>query len=620
MCGIAGFVGDYDRDLLKRMNRTMTHRGPDDEGYFVERGVGLAMRRLSIIDVKSGQQPISNEDKTVWTVFNGEIYNFQELRDTLTQKGHRFKTDHSDTETIVHAYEEYGVDFAKQLNGMFAIAIWDMRQRRLLLYRDRMGEKPLYYWQTKHDFFFCSEIKGLLTLPFFKKVLNERALFYYLGFKNAPRQHCFFQGIESLAPGELLIFQNGMIQKSFYWEIDASETLNIDENEAVHEIRSILKDSVRYRMISDVPLGAYLSGGVDSSAVVGHMSAIRKSPVETFSLTYSDNLPNKEQDQLWAFRMSKKFSTKHREYCMNGEEFANDLEAIIQSFDQPFGGTISTYFLTKLIQKRVKVAVSGDGADELFGSYKAHRLAYPMMYLNQLVRRGVNPRTLTAKQKAQLVPFDQDIDFLLRIQGAEPYQWHANLGAYSDEEKKRVLAQEVVKKIKGESTQDYYRQAYARAKSTDVLNQVLQVECQNLLPDQVLSFVDHLSMAHSVEVRPPFLDHRLVEFVFRLPGWMKINQGMTKYILKKAVGDLLPQELIDRPKEGFILPYHFWMQKYMYDKIKNVLGPSQLKKHGCFDLGYVANLLSSYKRGSLEHSNRIYLLFMFQIWWNKYFQ
>lgn len=619
MCGIAGFAGKkYPLQVLRRMNQTLVHRGPDEDGFYIGEDIGLAMRRLSIIDVHSGHQPIANEDETVRTVFNGEIYNFRELREDLLAAGHRFRTHHSDTEVIVHAFEEYGDDFVKRLNGMFAIAIWDSRRHRLLLYRDRIGEKPLYFWLHNQQLFFSSEIKALLALPFFKRKVNDPALFYYLSLKHAPREFSFFQGIEQVNPGEKIVFENGRLTRSLYWEIDSTQTLRITENEAAEEIYRLLKDSVRYRMVSDVALGAYLSGGVDSSSVVGLMSRLVKQPIETFSLTYRDDLPHKAQDELWAARMSEKFNTRHRIYRMRASEFQDDFESVLNAFDEPFGGTISTYFLSKLIKRHVKVAISGDGADELFGSYKAHRLAYPMEALKQLIQAGKDPLSLTVKDRQKLRPFHAEVPYLMQIFGHHPSAWHSKLAVYSDEEKKKLFSSAMNRSLKDLSLCDYYEKAYLRCKSIDPLNQVLQMECQNLLPDQVLAFVDRLSMAHSVEVRPPFLDHRLIEFAFRLPGPLKIKNGVTKYILKKAVGKLLPKELLNRPKEGFILPYHFWMQKYMYAKIRSLLSPKALREHGYFNPRYVSRLLDDYRGGDLTQSNKIYLLLMFQIWWKKY--
>lgn len=619
MCGIVGFTGSFEEKHLKSMNRALTHRGPDEEGYYHRPGIGLAMRRLSIIDVESGHQPIANEDRTVWTVFNGEIYNFQELRRDLKKAGHRFCTDHSDTEVIVHAYEEYGENFVERLNGMFAIAVWDERKQKLLLYRDRLGEKPLYFWRKGSNLFFASEIKSILQLPFFSKQLNEEALYYYLSLKHTPRHLSFFKGIESVSPGEYVSFQKGLFKRLFYWEIDASRTLKISEQDAVAEIRKLLKSSVRYRMISDVPLGAYLSGGVDSSAVVGLMSRIRKSPIETFSLTYQDTLDHKERDRESAFEMAQRFHTNHREYRMGHEEFEEDLEKIIHAFDEPFGGTISTFYLSKLIRKHVKVAVSGDGADELFGSYKVHRLAYPMDWLRRYRQAGKNMQKLTSSELKKLVPFQDQLAFLLSIEEREPWQWHSKLAVFNENEKRSLFSAKQKKKFAAFSIRDYFKKIYQRTTGDDPLNRVLQVECQNLLPDHVLAFVDRLSMAHSVEVRPPFLDHRLVEFAFRLPGSMKIRGTENKYILKKAVRGILPAHIIRRPKEGFILPYHYWMKTYMGAKIKSILSERNLKQHGLFDPVYVSNLVSQFNQGGLGEANKVYLLMMFQLWWQRTF-
>jgi len=618
MCGISGFTGGHDLRLLKKMNRTLTHRGPDDEGYYLKQGIGLAMRRLSIIDVECGQQPMANEDGTVWTVFNGEIYNFKELRRELEKKGHEFRTDHSDTETIVHAYEEYGPAFVNHLNGMFAIAVWDERKRKLLLYRDRLGEKPLYYWMDRGQIYFASEIKALLALPFFAKRMNPTALFYYLSLKHAPRSDSFFEGIQSLGPGEYLIFQKGRLRKSVYWEINTSPVLKISEEDAIDQLLKLLKDSTRMRMVSDVPLGAYLSGGVDSSTVVGLMSRIRRKPMETFALTYHDDLSHKMQDEYWAQKMANKFHTRHRIHRMQFAEFEQELDGILQSFDEPFGGTLSTYFLSKLIKKHVTVAVSGDGADELFGSYRVHRLAYPLHYLGRFKRQGKDLRALSSADLRQLWPYAENLDQLESLVEDHPYAWHAKLGVFQDREKKDLFSTALKRKTKQLSMRRYYKKAYQRVRSEDVLNQVLQVECQNLLPDQVLNFVDRLSMAHSIEVRPPFLDHRLVEFASRLPGHYKIRPGHTKYILKRAAERLLPRKLIDRPKEGFVLPYLFWMRKYMYAKISLTLRPSEIKRHGLFQPSAVERMLRAYRSGDDSISNKIYLLYIFQRWWKQH--
>jgi asparagine synthase (glutamine-hydrolysing) len=503
---------------------------------------------------------------------------------------------------------------------MFAIAVWDDVRKKLFLYRDRLGEKPLYYYQRGNDVFFASEIKAILTLPFFRRQMNEEALFYYLSLKHTPRQACFFKGIQVLAPGAYIAFDRQGLKEKQYWQIDSSRELKIDEHDATAEIMRLLKSSVKYRMISDVPYGAYLSGGLDSSTVVALMSRLVKEPVRTFSLTYADSLENKERDQYWAFRMAQKFHTDHREYQMGFQEFFGDLNKIVNAFDEPFGGTISTFFLSKLIRRHVKVAISGDGADELFGSYKAHRLAYPIFFLNKFVAMGYDPMRLSRKRRSFLQPFDQDIPFLLKIKAKYPWQWHSKLTVYSDSEKRLLFNDQMQRKTTSFRIEDYYRKIYQQAKSDDPLNNVLHVECAHLLPDQILTFVDRLSMAHSVEVRPPFLDHSLVEFVFKLPGALKIKMGETKYILKKTAEGILPSKLIYRSKEGFILPYHFWMNHYMNKQIRFFLNKKNLRKHGFFNEAYVDQLVNSFQTEGLNGTNKVLLLLMFQIWWDKYFE
>ncbi|MCX8083992.1 MAG: asparagine synthase (glutamine-hydrolyzing) [Calditerrivibrio sp.] len=617
MCGICGFTGKSDLETLKQITDLVSHRGPDDDGYYTDNFINLGVRRLSILDLQSGKQPIHNEDKSLWTVFNGEIYNFQALRQELVEKGHKFYTNHSDTELIVHLFEEYGESFPHKINGMFAIALWDKSLKRLYLIRDRMGVKPLFYCLIGENLIFGSEIKALLAHPHYKKEPNYEALYHYFTFKNIPAPFTAFKDIWSLLPGEMLVWQNGMIEKKRWWRIKFNENYSITELDATKGIIRLLEDATRLRMICDVPFGAYLSGGVDSSTVVALMTRFSDKPIKTFSLGYEDELKNKEADLNYARKVSETFKTEHYEYIMSYRELVNDIENVIYAFDQPFSGTISTYFLTKLISRHVKVALSGDGADELFGSYLSHRLAQPMQrYKEARIRGNVDE----ADKAGFFAPCD--VNFLKELyeksQG-DDVLWRYYLYLFSDEEKNYLISDNFKSNIGSISTLSLLKNSFKVLTAKDALNKILEFEWNTQLPDQVLAFVDFLSMAHSVEIRSPFLDYRLVEFVATIPGEMKIKNGNVKDILKKAVEPLLPHGITKRPKEGFVLPIFDWMVDKLRDYTKDILSYNRLKKHDLLNVNYINELLNQYHSGNKAFAGRVWNLMMFQVWWERYF-
>ena len=404
MCGIVGFTGNPDRELLRIMADAILHRGPDDDGYYLDDVISVGMRRLSIVDLKTGKQPVLNEDGTIVVVFNGEIYNHQELRRDLIETGHTFRSHHSDTEVIVHAYEEYGDGWAEKVNGMFGVAIWDARLARLLLYRDRLGKKPLYYARIGNRLFFGSEIKAVMKHPAVPHNLNYRALFHYFGMKNISAPNTAFAAINQLLPGQFLEWRADRFLTRFYWKPNFRSDLEITESDAAEKIVELLDDAVRLRMNCDVPYGAYLSGGVDSSAVVTFMKRHQVGPIKTFCLGYDDNVTGqfvgKQDDVLYARQMAAKLGTDHHEFIINHRMFSEMMPEVIASFDEPFSGTISTFFLSVHMKKYVKVAISGDGADELFGSYLAPRLAFPIeRYLTLKAEGKVSLSDMTPGRK-----------------------------------------------------------------------------------------------------------------------------------------------------------------------------------------------------------------------------
>ncbi len=597
------------------MVEVIHHRGPDDSGFWEGEGVSLGMRRLSIIDLAGGHQPMFNENGTVACVFNGEIYNYVELQKTLVAQGHRFRSDHSDTEAIVHLYEQHGLDFLKHLNGMFAIALWDSNRRRLVLARDRVGIKPLYFSRVPGGIVFGSEIKALLRHGEVSRDPNFESLYHYLSLKNVPCPATAYASVGQLRPGEYAVWHNDSFERAIWWRVEFAEKQAMSEDEASVGIRSLLEDSIRLQMRSDVPFGAYLSGGIDSSSVVALMSRLSDVKVKTFSLTYSADIGHKAEDQRFARMVAEQYSTDHHEYLLSADEAADSIEPVLHAFDEPFSGVTSTYFLTKLISKHVKVALSGDGADELFGSYLAHRLAQPLEVRRRLNQDAQKPSEADVEN---LKPFEQRLDYLDQLLAIEDEaSRRLSLHLWDDAGKSKLVTDRFRALARCVTTRDLVANVFQTARTTDALNRALYYDFETLLPDQVLPFVDRLSMAHSVEVRPPFLDHRLVEFAATIPGHMKIRGGREKHILKEAVRGLLPDEILTRKKEGFVLPVDKWLLGELRPRVEAALSPGRLRTHGLLVPDTVSRLLADHFSSKANHGPRIWNLLMFQTWWEK---
>lgn len=614
MCGICGWVGDGTLDALNTMTERLTHRGPDGKGHWLSKGVALGMRRLAIVDVEGGQQPVFNEDQSLAVVFNGEIYNHRALRAELERAGHRFRSHHSDSEVLVHAYEEWGEDFLHRLQGMFALALWDVKAERLFLARDRVGIKPLFFTRVGGRLLFASEIKALLADPAVARAPDYQALYHYFSFKNVPAPRSAFAGIEQLRPGECVNYVKGQLTRRIWWRPDFSPLEAIDEKTAAAELRRLLEAAVHSHMQADVPFGAYLSGGLDSSAVVALMARTSASPIQTFSLVYADDFSGKTADRDWAREVARLYGTEHHECEITAKDVETSIEDVLAAFDEPFSGVTSTWFVTRLIAAHAKVALSGDGADELFGSYLAHRLAQPLHYLEG---RGGH---LEGAIPEQLAPFTERTEYLLeQLSLGDEVKRRASLLLWNDADKRALLTPTMLERSAEASSEELLRVVYAKAGTDDPLNRALYCDFTTLLPDQVLAFVDRLSMAHSVEVRPPFLDHTLVEFVLRLPGKFKIRHGKVKHLLKESLRGLLPDALIDRPKEGFVLPTDVWLLKQLRPMADNVLTAERLALHGLIVPGTVRRLLDEHFSGAKNHGPRIWNLIMFQRWWEMNF-
>ncbi len=620
MCGIVGFTGSPKPELLRKMCRSLVHRGPDDEGYLHDTQISLGMRRLAIVDLQSGGQPICNETGDIWIVFNGEIYNHVELRRQLESKQHSFKTDHSDTEVIVHLYEEYGEGWPGYVNGMFGAALWDNREEKLLLYRDRIGEKPLYYALKNDQIVFGSEVKAILKHPLISRDLDCHALYHYFGLKNISAPATAYADIRQLLPGHFLVWHQGKIRVQPYWKLDFSHPLtDVSEEEAAQHLLQLLEDAVKLRMQCDVPYGAYLSGGVDSSSVVAMMRKHQSKPVMTFCLGYEDEPEGqffgKAQDIAYARNMAERLGTEHYEYIIDAKQFADHMPEILSAFDEPFSGTISTFFLSILIKKHVKVALSGDGADELFGSYLAHRLAFPIENLLGMKRRGINDwHDLASHDKEAIRPFDtpEQFRFLQTIASPNIAEWRGRLSVFSHAERKELLSEEFLDVVRNADTEDIYQEMESELTARDVLNKSLEVDQKELLPNQVLPFVDRLSMAHSIEVRIPYLDYRIVEFSNRLPGNLKIKNGIVKYIHKKAMERLLPVDLVQRPKEGFVQPIYSWIHGELKGWVEKRLDSLDAE---VFNLDYVKKLKGRFQSGDQAVNSKVWNLVCFGLWY-----
>lgn len=607
MCGISGVFGRPDIETVKQMMGAIVHRGPDD-GYSVAgTHFALGTRRLSIVGVTDGRQPLANEDGTIWAVQNGELYNYPRVKPELLRRGHRLQT-HTDTEILVHLYEDFGTRLPEHVDGMFAIAVWDSVNNRGLLARDRMGKKPLYYYHDNDALYFASEIKSLLLVPGFERRLNLEALHHYLSFKHIPCPLSIFEGIRMLPPAHALEFQLGKEpQIRRYWDVDFSlqgETANAPEEELVERLLALLRQGIERRLMSDVPIGFFLSGGIDSTLSTVLAAEISSTPIKTFTLSYKGDstTAGKEQDTRWARWAAAKYGTEHHEEQVEFANFPENLRRIIQCFDEPFCGTVSTYFLASLIAKHVKVAVSGDGADELFGSYLSHRLAQPLAQLDQY--RGTD-----------------QFDYLSHLYEDEDWKWRAKLFVLSDDEKMDLYSSEIAEQMRCFSSGRQLQHDFSNLTATDPLNRVLEAEFRTIFPDQVLAFVDRLSMAHSLEVRTAYLDTDFVTFIAGLRGNLKIKNGETKYLLKQAARKYFPDEMVDRKKEGFLMPVTEWLSGDLESYVRDTLSEERLNRHGIFNSLSVRKLIEDLYSGNNNYRqvNKVFALLVFQEWYDLYF-
>ena len=624
MCGIVGIVRNdgkpADEQLLSRMCNAIRHRGPDEDGFYVNHSVGLAMRRLSIIDLKSGQQPIHNQDRSSWIVFNGEIYNYLELREKLEKLGHTFYTN-SDTEAIVHAYDQFGTDCPKHLRGMFAFAIWNERTQELFLARDRVGKKPLLYAHVNGGLIFGSEFSALLLHPDVSREIQPEALDYYLSFMCIPAPLTAYKAIRKLEPGHWLRWRRGEIQVQRYWQPDFTKKLNISEEEAGERTVEILREAVRVRLMSEVPLGAFLSGGVDSSAVVALMSQESSDRVKTFSIGFE------EQDfsELHhARRIAEHVGAEHHEFIVRPDA-VEVLPILVEHYGEPYADSsaVPTYYVARETRKHVTVALNGDGGDESFAGYER----YIAMGLTEKYRRVPSfLRESVIKETVNLIPSPptsrsrvRSAKRLLEAVSLPKVDRYTHWVSVFNERTKLPLYSDFFREqTRAADATGLLAEWFKRANGIGILDAMLLTDQMTYLPNDLLVKVDIATMAVSLEARSPFLDHHVIEFAASLPQKLKLRGLTSKYLLKKVLRKLLPSENLNRRKMGFGVPIGHWFRGKMQPFLREVVLSEKALRRGLFKPEAVRQLIESHTRGERDHSHQLWTLLMLELWFNRF--
>lgn len=620
MCGICGTISiksDHlpSMSILKRMCRTLRHRGPDDEGYYQDQQANLAMRRLSIIDLETGHQPMTNEDQTVWLVFNGEIYNFREIRADLKRRGHLFSTQ-SDTEVIIHAYEEYGEKCVEYFNGMFAFAIWDLARQRLFLARDRLGIKPLHYWATRDGIVFGSELKAVLADPSVPQEIDFSALDLYLTLEYIPVPLTIFKDIQKLPPGHWLTFSEDGLKVEQYWDVPVLE-IPTDSRDYVDQLLALIDDAVRLRLVSDVPLGAFLSGGIDSSTVVASMSHAMSTPVQTFSIGFDDATYN---ELPFARLVARTFETEHEESLLE-PNIAELAEELVAHLDEPFGdfSIFPTYLVSKVARRSVKVVLSGDGGDEIFGGYETY-VAQQLDQIYRLLPRSIRQKTLPAilnrvpprpAKKGMVNKAKRFVEGASLPAALMHTRWMMFMTA---KDKASLYKSELRTTLNGQGVDTLLANYFQRAVGLDPIAQQQYVDVKTYLVDDILTKVDRMSMAVSLETRVPLLDHRIVEFALNLPPQLKLHRGQTKVILRQAAAKRLPPQVLNKPKQGFSIPLKHWLRGPLKPMMLDLLSNDCVRRRGYFQSETIDRWVSEHLTARVNHSHRLWALMVFELW------
>jgi asparagine synthase (glutamine-hydrolysing) len=619
VCGIYGALNldgnPAAAEALLPMDRITVHRGPDDRGAYADGPLSFGMRRLSIIDVAGGHQPLSNEDRTLWLVANGEIYNYRTLRGELQARGHRFSTG-SDCETILHLYEEHGDDFVRHLNGMFAFALWDARRRRLLVARDRLGIKPVYVRQDAKRLIFASEAKAILALPGLEPELDPAALSSYLALGYVPAPQSIFRGIRKLPPATLLIAEEGRVVEQRYWRVPADVDHAPREDEWVGRVRARLEESVHMQMVSDVPIGAFLSGGVDSSAVVAFMAAHSDRPVKTYAIGFEGGDAEAYYNELpFARQVAELFQTDHHEILVRPDTVSL-LPRLLWHMDEPIADTafVTTYLVSEFARRDVTVILSGVGGDELFGGYRRYLGTH---YQARFARLPAPVRRAAVALGEQL-PSDRHSRLLDAMRLAKGFlstaglpfeeQYRSYVQVFPPDDAADLLCE------RAPAARDPLVDAFLAASGTDEVNRMLGVDAETQLPDDLLLLTDKMSMAVSLECRVPLLDHELVELAARIPAGVKVRGGRLKHVMKAALADVLPRPLIARKKRGFGTPMGAWLKGDLAPVLRSLLSEHSVKARGLFRHSAVAGLIAAHEANRVDGTDRLLALLNLEIW------
>ena len=630
MCGITGAIWTdpnraIDGPTLRKMTDVIRHRGPDDEGSYTSDfslrppyepmpGVALGFRRLSIIDLEGGHQPMSNEDGTVWVVFNGEIYNYQALRRRLDGAGHSFRTT-SDTETIVHLYEDEGLEFVQHLNGMFAIAIWDSRHRRLVMARDRIGQKPLVYRHEPGRLLFASELKSLLQVNDVPRDIDAGAIDDYLTYQYIPHPKTIFSGIRKLPPGHLAVYQDGELDVRPYWQPDLNHEQTIGATAASARLVELMTSSVEMRMRSDVPLGAFLSGGVDSSLIVALMQQRSSQPIKTFTIGF----PIAAYDETsYARQVARHIGTDHEELQVTPDAISI-LPKLVWNYDEPFADSsaIPTWYVSEVTRRHVTVALSGDGGDELFAGYPRYKAVWLANQLDQLgpirtfLKAPFWQKIPGSRQKSLVRRFKRFSEFLGKTPQRRYLEW---IAIYNESRRAAIYRDDFVERLPNSDPFDFLGQAWARAGSRDVVIGASLADLTTYLPCDLMTKVDIASMAHSLEVRQPFLDYRVVEFAASLPLSLKFTRGTGKLLLRRAFGHLLPRAIWNRKKMGFGVPLENWFRQELRELTHDTLLSDSTRIQEWFRRDAIEKLVAEHESKQFDHAYRLWSLLVLELW------
>jgi len=625
MCGICGkySLKGVQQEELCSMLQTISHRGPDDEGFYLNGCVGLGNRRLSVIDLSGGHQPICNEDETIWIVYNGEIYNYKQLQRELEKKGHRFRTS-TDTEIIIHLYEELGERCVEQLRGMFAFAIWDERQQKLILARDRLGQKPLFYTQDGEDFLFASELKAILAVTKQQREIDYLAVHHYLSLRFIPPPQTMLCHIKKLPPAHILIYQRGKIIISRYWDLSFREKLNLPEAELMAALHEELKQTIASHLVSDVPVGVLLSGGMDSSIIV----AITGRDLATSFKTFAVGVKEQDFNELpYARIVATQYHTDHIEQCIESN-FINSLPKIIWHLDEP-SDPISAcqFYAAELASRYVKVVLGGDGGDELFAGFDRYLGLGYVDYYDTLIPTFIRQKvfgpiigrmsdSFTYKSVTQKLRWVHQLSLLTKM--SQRYAEATCFFRFNHQNKQALFNTELWNQVGCFNSADIIAEQFDNANADSPIDRMLYADIMTRLPEHSLMLIDRMTMAHGLEARSPFLDHELMEFMAAFPDHLKIRNGVLKYALRKLAEDYLPEEITKREKQGFMFPIAYWFRNELYPFIKQFLLDSHFVKEGLFQKKYVLDLIEDHRRQRIDNHVRLWMLLNLELWHQIY--